>query len=322
MRKVLFVLKWLLIAILIILALAIIYEQYTNYSAKRSFVDNGTYTTVNGHKMHYVKKGNGQSTVIFEAGLDSLGHLSWTGVQNEVSKYATTISYDRAGILRSEVSNNKRTCENMTEELHMLLENIEAKKPYTLVVHSMGGLIARCYSKKYPQTLSGIVFVDASHPDQIQGTPSSLKEKIKFAVFHADWFMSLLVYSGLLRVNINKFIDRLYKDDPTKKTIKKEANAYLMKSSLGAISELKMFEHIAKEAKGAKFGNIPFTILSAHHDSKNKDERNFIKLQKESLKLSTKSKLITVESGHYIQLEKPNVVIDAINVMIETRAGK
>ena len=315
------ILKWLLILVVGLFVLSILYEQYSRYSAKKNFVDNGTYVEVDGHKMHYVKHGEGRPTVVFESGLDFSGHMSWYKVQEEVSKFATTISYDRAGILRSEKSTKPRTCENMTDELHTLLEKIEVKKPYVLVVHSLGGLLARCYAKKYANTLSGIVFVDASHPDQIERAPESIKAKMKSAAVPANWAILLSFHTGLTRLTMNSMLDKLLKDEKDKKNLKAEINAYLIESNTGAIEEAKMLEQMTKSSKGVSFGNIPLTVLSANHKDAKGDERIFFeffsKLQKEHLTLSTKSKQIFVKSGHFIQLEKPEVVIDAIRKILE-----
>ena len=321
MKIIKFILKWLLILAVVLFVLAVLYELYSRYSAKKNFVDNGTYVDVAGHQMHYLKRGKGTPTVVFESGLDFSGHMSWYKVQEEVSKFATTISYDRAGILRSEKSTKPRTCENIAEELHTLLENIEAKKPYVLVVHSLGGLIARCYAKKYADTLSGIVFVDASHPEQLERAPESIKAKMKSAGLHSDWVIFLSYNTGLTRLSINSMLDELLKDEKDKKILKAEINAYLIESNNGAIEEAKMIEQMTKASKGVRFGDIPFTILSAIREGKNEDERVLSKffgeLQKESVNLSTKSKLLIVESGHFIQLEKPEVVIEAIREMIK-----
>ncbi len=320
MKIIKFILKWLLILVVGLFVLSILYEQYSRYSAKKNFVDNGTYVEIDGHKMHYLKKGEGTPTVVFESGLDFSGHMSWYKVQEEVSKFATTISYDRAGILRSEKSDNPRTCENMADELHMLLEKIEAKKPYVLVVHSLGGLIARCYAKKYADTLSGIVFVDASHPEQLERAPESIKAKMKSAGLPSDWVISLSYHTGLTRLSINSMLDVVLKDEKDKKILKAEINAYLIKSNNGAIEEAKMLEQMTKASKGVSFGDIPLTVLSANHKEAKGDERIlfefFYKLQKEHLILSTKSKQVFVESGHFIQLEKPEVVIDAIRDIV------
>jgi hypothetical protein len=103
METVWLILKWLLILLIVPLLIGVIYEQYSRYSAKKNFIDKGTYVEVEGVKMHYVKKGEGSPTVVFESGLDFIGHLSWTKVQDEVSKFTTTISYDRGGAFDSGV---------------------------------------------------------------------------------------------------------------------------------------------------------------------------------------------------------------------------
>jgi len=307
--------------VVVLLILGFIYEQYSQYNAKKSFVDSGTYVEVNGHKMHYQKVGEGKPTVVFESGLDFTGHLSWRKVQDEVSKFVTTISYDRAGVLRSQKSDKARTCENMAEELHLLLEKTEAKKPYILVAHSLGGLIARCYAKKYADTLSGIVFIDASHPDQIAKAPETIKAQMKSGGLPSDWVISLAFDTGFFRFVIDKTTDKFYKDRDDIKAIKSEINAYLIKSYQGSMKEMKMLEDIMDEAKGVSFGDIPFTVLTATQNGKKEFDRVFFeffsKLQEESLSISTNSKRIMVDSGHFIQLEKPEVVVEAIREMLK-----
>jgi len=319
------ILKWLLISVvvlvIVLLVVGFIYEQYSQFSAKKNFVDNGTYVEVFGHNIHYIKQGVGSPTVIFESGLDFSAHLSWKEVQGEVSKFTTTISYDRANLLRSEETDRPRTCENMADELHTLLEKIKVQKPYVLVVHSVGGLIARCYAKKYSDTLSGIVFVDASHPDQIEKAPEAVKAKMRLDGTPSNWFVNFVNYTGLSRFSTNKGIDSVYKERDDIDAIKSEMNTYLFNSNKGAIKEMRMFEHMTKEAKGVNFGDIPLTVLSAEHKKAIGNQKIlwdfFLKLQKESLNLSTYSKQILVDSGHNIQVEKPKVVIDAVKEMLE-----
>src|SRR5690606_6234890 len=51
-------------------------------------------------------------------------------------------------------------------QLHKLLEKIDAKPPYILVGHSMGSSYNRIFRDLYPNEVQGLVFIDASHPDQ------------------------------------------------------------------------------------------------------------------------------------------------------------
>lgn len=65
------------------------------------------FVQVNGNQVHFVKKGTGAQTVIFQSGLGS-DHKIWEDFQDSLSRYTTTILYDRSGLLWSEGSKNKK----------------------------------------------------------------------------------------------------------------------------------------------------------------------------------------------------------------------
>lgn len=294
-------------------------EQYVSYSEKSKFVDNETYIKVNGHKMHYLKKGKKIPTVVFESGLDFSGYLSWFKVQDKVSKFATTLSYDRAGILRSEKSTLAKTCENTAEDLHTLLEKVDAQKPFILVAHSLGGLYARCFVKKYPNYFDGIILVDASHPLQMEKAPKDIKDKMSPPI-PSDWLFQLMLKTGIAKLYTNNLLDTLLEKNNQKEKIKQEINLHYEHTMNGVLTEFKIVDQLANDAKGATFGSIPLIVLSAskYNDEEEKKIVDYMyMLQKDSLNLSINSKLIKVDSTHLIPLEKPEVVIDAIKEMIQ-----
>ena len=63
------ILNLILIFILILIILGVFYEQYKKQMSKHYKVD-GEFIDVGGHKLHYILKGEGNPTVIFESGLD------------------------------------------------------------------------------------------------------------------------------------------------------------------------------------------------------------------------------------------------------------
>lgn len=131
---------------------------------------------------HFVKKGEGAPTVVFESGLGDDQHY-WSIVQESISATtnATTISYDRLGLGLSTPTNKPRTLENLALELNQFLTVNSIKEPYILVGHSYGGFIVRKYQYDYPEKVAGLVLVDPS--DELlwtQATDSIKNEKTNY----------------------------------------------------------------------------------------------------------------------------------------------
>lgn len=63
----------------------------------------------------------------------------------------------------------------MAERLHKLLAAADIRPPYVLVGHSLGGLYAQMFAKKYPGDASGVVLLDSSSPD----APGELKTRAR-----------------------------------------------------------------------------------------------------------------------------------------------
>ena len=148
------ILKWikkivfgLICLIVLAIVVGLIYEQTLRSNAEKKYKYTGEFVDVGGHKLHYLKKGTGGPTVVFESGLDMAGHLPWFKVQNSVAEFTSTISYDRAGILWSERGEKPKSIKAMGEDLKMLLEKSGAEKPYILVGHSLAGLTLKQFIK-------------------------------------------------------------------------------------------------------------------------------------------------------------------------------
>ncbi|PCI54384.1 MAG: hypothetical protein COB36_10375 [Alphaproteobacteria bacterium] len=122
---------------------------------------------VGGHKLHIHCTGpdNDLPPVIVEAGLGGPTSL-YHWVQKNLSTTGKVCTYDRAGLGYSEESGVAHDAENMTTQLHVLLEKAGIRKPFVLAGHSLAGLIMRTYVGKYPEDVVGVAFLDASHPNQ------------------------------------------------------------------------------------------------------------------------------------------------------------
>jgi pimeloyl-ACP methyl ester carboxylesterase len=129
------------------------------------------YVDVNGHRLRVLISGEGNPTVVFEAGgggADGGPLEAWEKVQPAVSKFTRTFSYDRAGIGLSAPGPAPRDARQIARELHVALANAQVAPPYILVGHSLGGPFIRVFAGLYPGEVSGMVLIDPTQEEFIE----------------------------------------------------------------------------------------------------------------------------------------------------------
>ena len=91
----------------------------------------------------------------------------WAQVQPVVSTIARVCSYDHANFGGSDKAPVKlQSVDEVVEDLHAWLKASGEKEPFILVSHSNAGFYARRFVTRYPREAAGLVFVDSSHEEQ------------------------------------------------------------------------------------------------------------------------------------------------------------
>jgi pimeloyl-ACP methyl ester carboxylesterase len=145
------------------------YQSVLTRRDNRELPGLGELVDVDGRRVHVRRMGEPTEgpTVVFESGLSSPLEM-WSWVQAAVAEVAPTISYDRAGIGRSDPGEQPRTAERIRGEFERLLEVLDVRGPLILVGHSYGGMLLRAFAQEHPDRVAGVVLIDAAHPEQLE----------------------------------------------------------------------------------------------------------------------------------------------------------
>jgi pimeloyl-ACP methyl ester carboxylesterase len=117
-----------------------------------------------GGPVHFVDFGgpDGGSTVVLVHGLGG-SHLNWDLFAPLLRPHARVLALDLPGFGRSEPGDRRTTVQDNVKVLDRFLREV-AGSPAVLVGNSMGGMISILQAAGSPQTVSGLVLLDAAVP--------------------------------------------------------------------------------------------------------------------------------------------------------------
>lgn len=274
----------------------------------------GELVDVNGTKLHIRAEGqkNNLPTIILEAGANSHTDMfHW--VSEGLKKNMRVVSYDREGKWFSESSKDSVTSESYAYQLHELLEKSGEKPPYILVGHSMGGPYQRIFRDLYPNEVTGMVFLDSSHPEQWKRLVQ--KELIPKNQINFTKFIAILSDMGIRGV-FNKFTNPKAKNDGLPKDC--HIRNLNLASYSGRVYRRYLKENIINDGilmragKASSLDSLPvlvFTATEQYEESQKERYRNqgidpdkqiqlWFEMQKELKELSTNGKQFVIDASH------------------------
>ncbi len=237
-----------------------------------------TTATIGERRVEYVVAGHGTPAVVFENGLDGRLHW-WAKVAPEVAAETRIFAYDRPGTGASEEVSTPRDGDHIVEELRQTLRETGVAPPYVLVGHSLGGLYMQLYARRHPDEVAGLVLVDSTHPEQMNGAGAQ-----------KNWPAWARVAFGAL----------------TTKTAQAELAAIpTTGAELLALPPLQGKPVIVLSAMG------PMKETSELARDANKKRVDIARL-------NPGAKQVWVDSGHAIPLERPEAVVAAVREVLAT----
>ena len=259
-----------------------------------------------GRKMYLECRGTGSPTVVLISGTRG-AHDDWTdlidpknpngapkpgesAVFPRVSKFTRVCAYDRPGTTLNDDTQTKSTpvqqpttAQQGVADLHALLIASREPAPYVLVGHSWGGLIARLFASTYSDEVAGLVLVD------------SASEFLKSSLTPAQWATYIEATKKLIESN------GLEAPDHARTLGLLHSSPRVRPIPVVLLTSDKRFDFGAGGAETWPAWRTAQQRLAKLLNAKHVSDTN---------------------SGHAIQMEQPQLVIDAIRLVVDAvRSG-
>lgn len=236
-----------------------------------------------GPQLHLACDGSGPVTVVLIAGFGDGGDR-WDTVAPTLAQNTRVCTYDRFGTGSSDLPTSTQTFATEADDLHTLLHSAGEVGPYLVVGHSFGGAEAVAFTHRFGDEVQGLLLLDASPPDwpaAVCAVPDNGSDVA------AEFRQTCTMVST------------------------PEANPELLAAP----------EAFAEVAAISSLGDVPMVVVTAaQHPRPGLDPAVVVQLdavwnrgQQHWAALSSNVKLMSIpDTGHYIQLDRPDVVIVAV----------
>jgi pimeloyl-ACP methyl ester carboxylesterase len=291
------------------------------------------------HRLHLSCAGEGSPTVVFDAALGA-SSLSWSLVQPAVARVTRACAYDRAGFGWSGAGAMPRTAGRIAGELHQLLRRGDVPGPYILVGHSYGGLVMRLFASRHKDEVAGLILIEPAIPEEWaaatseqqalirrgavlcrygegaarSGIASVVSLLVRLRALPAARALAALVSRGGLRRDDEGILAPIWKLPPearralggmwTRPEFFAALGSQIEYISLSATETLREADR--------DLGSLPLIVISSAAAG---DRRLAADLA--LARRSTRGRhVLAPESGHWVPLDAPQVVIEAIVEMV------
>lgn len=285
-------------------------------------------------RLNLVCMGTDSPVVLFEAGAGG-GAPDWRKVQAEVAKVTRACAYDRAGYGYSDPIDRPVDAINVVADFHQMLKGASLDAPIVLVGHSVGGIYSELFAATYPSQVAGLVLVDPTGLEDF-GLINKVLTEDERAQQKASHLRQSATYARCLQLAkrgkvpvsagsecaapqtddpvMNVVLQRQYGDPKRWETFQSAMRAFYpsddpLESDSVTTSEVR--------AQPLALGDKPLILLKTPGRVPPGERGEWLRSAslasaRKLVTASTRGRVVEVDSGHYIQFQHPDVVIDTV----------
>jgi len=308
-------LRFLIPGIILLYLISAVFQTRSEKKRLDNFDPLGQLIKIRGHKMHLYCQGDskpGQPIVILEAGTGD-NHLTWYGLQQSFRRDIKVCSYDRLGYGWSDSFRGIRTVDQIAGELYELLAAAQIPPPYVLAGHSFGGLVTRYFTGRYPETVRGIVFIDATPPATLLRRQSGFRQPLMLVPPTLTGLAALMQGAGFLQwLSERGLFEPFEVLAYLPSDIRSQADVLYFRSTQLAASAVEQL-YLRRSASLTANLSLPVELAVVAFISDLEGVSEMLPdIQAEFSSLSSNSQVNVLPYGHYLHLERPDLVLAAI----------
>lgn len=241
--------------------------------------------SVNEFQIEYEVAGHGKHTVLLEAG-GGAGMSDWDAVFYRIAEHATVIRYSRVGNGKSTAIKQHFTSNDYAAHASKFLVNLGGEEPVIFVAHSYGGSVARDFAAAYPKQIKALLMLDPSSEHDVDIMRAIDLEK-------GNQEIAQIKLDDMARGMSNQYLD------------------FWSKRPLPDYPQIK---------------DIPVTVIASVRTTNNpanlfftdKGRQMWGELwQKWASAFPRGKTLLTEKSGHYVQVDEPELVVNELLALMQ-----
>ena len=298
-------------------------------------------TLPSGRRLNIRCTGQTSPTIILSAGAGDQS-LTWRSIQGSLSGTARVCAWDRPGFGFSDPSTKALDVMHLTDSLEAALAAAMIRPPYVLVGHSLGSFETLMFAFRHPHDIAGIVLLDPAGPFQDErlkrAAPAAYAAIDAFQTGQIEYLKRCIREMEKKQPTADAAAagddcvmtpDKEYPSDLNRALIRIDSNVAAKKDLLSLLNNIASgLDSRELQQAWHPLDATPLIVLTAG-DPKLIPLTDGAKAQMPALyaewsrmhddmaRLSTQGSNRPVPGAtHYIQQDRPQVVVDAINEVI------